>query len=84
MRQVLLRSVTLIVISTIYAVSISNKVKSTEAATGGVLDKKLFTGTKAAQSSQENTSVGVFSLIKLQALSPATLIKRDSNRSVFL
>ena len=34
MQQVLLRSVTLIIISTIYAVSISDKVRFTEAATG--------------------------------------------------
>ena len=68
MRQVLLRSVTLTVTSTIYDVSISAKVKFTEAATGGALDKKIFL--KILQYSQENTSVGVSLIIKLQALNP--------------
>ena len=38
---------------------------------------------KTTQSSQENTSVGVF-LIKLQAFGLATLLRRDSNTGVFL
>ena len=73
---------TLIVLSSIYAVSIIEKVKFTEGVhTGGVLDKKLFL--KIFQYSQENSSVGVSFLIKLQALSPATLLKRDSRTVVF-
>ena len=82
MWQVLLRSVTVTVISTIYAVSISHNVKFTEAGTGGILEKKLFL--KIFQYSQENTSVGVTFIIKLQALNPATLSKRASNIGVFL
>ena len=50
-------AVTLIVLSTIYAVPISDKVKFTEAATGGVLHKMLLLN--ILQYSQENTSVGV-------------------------
>ena len=52
-----------------------------EAATGGVLQKKLFL--KVSQYSQENKCVSLF-LIKLQVFSPASLLKRDSNTGVFL
>ena len=72
----------LIVLSTIYSVSINNKVKFKEAATGGVLYKKLFL--KILPYSQKNTCVGVSFLIKLQTLSPVTLLKRDPNTSVSL
>ena len=43
--------------------------------------KKLFL--KTSQYSLENTCLGVF-FDKMQALSPATLLKRDSNTGVFL
>ena len=75
-------AVTLIVLTTVYAVSISGKVKITEAATGKVLYKKLFL--KFLQYSHENTCVGVSFLIKFQALSPVTLLKRDSKTGVFM
>ena len=57
---------TLIVLSLIYTVSINDKVKFKEAATGGFLYKKLFL--KILKYSQENTCVGGFLKIKLQAL----------------
>ena len=67
----------------IYAVSISDKVKYTEAASGSVLlYKKVFL--EIFQYSQENTSVAISFSIKLQALSPVALSKRDSNTGVFL
>ena len=78
MWHVLLRSVTLIIISTIDAISISDKVRFTEAATGAnhvFKNISIFTG---------NTSVGVSFIIKLQALSPAALLKRDFNTGIFL
>ena len=71
-------AVTLAVLSTIYAVSISDKVRFTDATTGGVLYIKVFL--KILQYSQERVSF----LIKLQALSAATILKRDSNARVFL
>ena len=71
-------AVTLIVLNTIYAVAASNKVKFTEATTGGVLYKKLFL--KILQYSQEKNCAGVSFLIKLQALSPVTLLKRLQHR----
>ena len=39
---------------------------------------------KNLQISQENKCVGVFFLIKLQTFRSTTLLKRDSNRGVFL
>ena len=70
------------VLSTIYAVSISDKVKFTEAATGGVLYKTLFlkffaifTGKHLRWSLFVNTVAGP---------NPVTLLKRDSNTGVFL
>ena len=71
-------AVTLIVLNTIHAVAASNKVKFTEATTGGVLYKKLFL--KISQYSQEKNCAGVSFLIKLQALSPVTLLKRLQHR----
>ena len=44
--------------------------------------KSLFL--KIWQHSQENTYVKVSFLIKMQAFSPVTLLKRDSNTYVFL
>ena len=38
---------------------------------------------KISQYSQENTCVGVSLLLKIQAFRPATLLKRDSKKSVF-
>ena len=67
----------------IYAVSISDKVKYTEAARRSVLlYKKMFL--EILQYSQENTSVAISFAIKLQALSPAAVSKRVSNTGVFL
>ena len=66
-----------LVLSTIYAISISDK-----AATGGFLYKKLFLN--VLQYSQENACVGVSFLLKFQALSPAALLKRESNAGIFL
>ena len=43
--------------------------------------KKLFL--KILQYSQERNYIGVF-LMKMQAFSPATLLKRDSNTGLFL
>ena len=43
--------------------------------------KKLFL--KILQYSQESNYIGVF-LMKMQAFSPATLLKRDSNTGLFL
>ena len=43
--------------------------------------KKLFL--KISRYSQENTCVGVSFLIKLQALRPVTLLKRDSDTGFF-
>ena len=74
--------VTLIVLSMLYSVSISDKVKLTNAATGDVLYKKLFL--KFLQYSQENICAGVSFLIKLQTLSPATLLNGDSNIEAFM
>ena len=44
--------------------------------------KELFS--KILWDSQENTCVGVSFLINLQAISPVTLLKRNSNTDVFL
>ena len=74
--------VTLIVLSMLYSVSISDKVKLTKAATEDVLYKKLFL--KFLQYSQENICAGVSFLIKLQTLSPATLLNGDSNIEAFM
>ena len=71
-------AVTLIVLNTIHAVAASNKVKFTEATTGGVLYKKLFL--KILQYSQEKNCAWVSFLIKLYALSPVTLLKRLQHR----
>ena len=57
-----------------------NLVKITEAATGGVLWKKVFL--KISQILQENTCA-VFFLINWQIFWPAPLWKRDSNASFF-
>ena len=48
-----------------------------EAATGGVLSKKMFL--EISQNSQENTCARVYFLIKLQSPAPATLLQRGSN-----
>ena len=53
-----------------------------EAATRGVAQKKLFLN--ILWYSQENTGVGVSFLIKRQAVSPATLLKKDSNTDIYL
>ena len=61
--------------------SISDKVKFTEAAIEVFCYKKLFL--EILQYSQETPVLESFSR-KGQLLSPATLIKRDSNTGVFL
>ena len=53
-----------------------------EAAIGSVLYKKVLL--KISQILQENPRVGVSFLIKLHALRPATLLKRNTNTGVFL
>ena len=58
-----------------------NSVKSCEAATRGVLCKKVFL--EILQNSQENTCAGVSFLIKLQASKPATLLKKRLWRRCF-
>ena len=52
------------------------------AAIGGVLQKMLLL--RISQNFQENTSVGVSLLIKLQVSDLQLCYKRDSNRGVFL
>ena len=53
-----------------------------EAATEGVPEKKPFL--KVSQYSQENSCCWSLRLIKLQAFSPASLLKRDSKTGVLL
>ena len=74
-------AVTQILSSPIYAISISNKVKFTEAATRGNLYKNLFI--KILLYSQENPVLESL-LIMLLVLSLVTLLKGDSNTGVFL
>ena len=74
-------AVTQILLSPIYAISVSNKVKFTEAATRGVLYKNLLI--KILLYSQENPMLESL-LIMLQALSLVTLLKGGSNTGVFL
>ena len=45
------------------------------------IKKKLFS--KISQYSQENNSIGVSFLIKMQTFKPATFLKRNSNIGVF-
>ena len=54
----------------------------TEADTGVVLWKKVFLG--ISQNSQENTSVRVYFLIRLQASGLQLYLKRDSGTGAFL
>ena len=55
--------------------------KSAEAASGGVLQEKVFL--KISQTSQESTCVGVI-FYEVAGLQPAGFLKGDSNTSAFL
>ena len=68
-------------VQTYHKTSMNLSCTSREAATGGVLWKKLFL--KISQYSQENTCVGV-SFNKTAGLKPCKFLKRDSNVGVFL